>query len=380
MPATPRFEEPRRAPRGARWSLALFVFWVSFSSLGPLPSHAFNCREHPHSSCIDSNQQWLARGTGPFVALPTAEVRGAGSAVFTMAGVYQHRPLVLNAASPDGDGRDVPLVEHVVDAQALIEAGLGRDLDLGLALRLVPYQQGTGIDAARSRLAARLETTAVRDPLIGIGYQLFGQPHTGLVPRLKWRTELSLPLGDAMSFAGERGPVLAPGLVADAALGRFTVAAEVGARLRRSVTLGNLRFGNQLTTGLGLSLEAVRNTLFVALEAGAAPGLTGQPTPTSDRGRRPRLIPAEWALTVSAWLSKTCMLQLSGGTALPLSSERVDFGQGNSKLEHFAGLGAPEARVVTLLRVVTPDPGLSENSLLHEGHGHDDDRGATLGR
>src|SRR5690606_37171229 len=93
-----------------------------------------------------------------------------------------------------------------------------------------------------------------------------------------------------------------------------------------------------------------------------------------------RLIPAEWALTVSAWLSKTCMLQLSGGTALPLSSERVDFGQGNSKLEHFAGLGAPEARVVTLLRVVTPDPGLSENSLLHEGHGHDDDRGATLGR
>ena len=341
---------PRRAVGVFFRALACFAFWASLTGLCSAPSYALDCREHPHSSCIDSNQQWLARGTGAFVALPAAETRSPDSAVFAVAAVYQYRPLTLNAASPDGAGRDVPLVEHTVDGQALIEAGLGHGLDLGLALRLVPYQQGTGIGAARSRRPSRLERAAVRDPLVGLGYQLYAAPTSGPTRRLKLRSDFSLPLGDATSFAGERGPVFAPAVIADLIEGPLTLGAELGVRLRRSVTLGNIRYGNQLVTSLGVSLETVRGVLFVALEASAAPSLIKQPALAS--AGRPRPIPAEWALTVSTWLSASSMLQLSGGTALPLSSQRVDFGGGDTQLEHFAGLGSPEARFVLALRVV----------------------------
>jgi hypothetical protein len=302
---------------------------------------------------VPSNQQWLAAGPSHFAAIPSADVQGAGALSLALAGVYQYRPLTLEAPSPDPEGRSVPLVEHVVDTQTLFAAGLGYDLEFTSVMRLVVHQEGTGIGAARSRSDSNLAPTALRDPSFGFAYSLVGdRTHTSRYG-LKLRLDFSLPLGDSQSFASEPGSVAAPATTFQFRAGRFSAVADLGLRLRPAVTLADVRYGSQFSASTGLCIEAIQRTLFVAAEAMAAPGLAS--APTSPSGTRAHWIPAEWALTLSLHWSEVYSALLSGGAGLPLSSRSVDTANGGTHSEYFAGLGAPEARAVLMLRVTSPD-------------------------
>jgi hypothetical protein len=311
-------------------------------------ARAFGCEDDPLSTCIDSNQRWPAPGETHFAFVPGALALAPGSFALSLVGGYQYKPLLLRASSPDPEGREIPLVEHVVDSDLTVEAGLGRGLDMAATLRFVPYQSGTGIEAARSRVDSGLAHNAVRDPLVGVGYEVLRSTDPIVAHALKLRGDLSLPWGDATSFAGERGPVFAPSLSFQLGYARLSLAAQLGARLRQAVTLADLHYTNQLVTALGFAVEALSDTLFVAAEATAAPGLGEQPDSTG--GEPTHWIPAEWALTATARFTRYQLL-LSGGSALPLSSKVIDFGNGNTRTEHFAGLGSPELRFLLGLRV-----------------------------
>lgn len=314
-------------------------------------AQAFNCNPHPISSCVDSNQQWLAQGPSLFASLNSAHELRAGTLSFALAGVYQYRPLLLLAPSPDIHGREVALVEHVIDNQMLMAAGLGRDFDLSVALRWVPYQTGAGVGAVRSRVAQDLPRTAVRDPLLGIGYALwrFRNAHEEL--HLKLRGDASLPFGDADRFAGEKGPVFAPSANLEFASGRLTLAGEAGLRLRSAVTLADVHYGAQFTAGLGIAVEAMRDVLFASAELSASPGLATSEETAADTPAH--WVPAEWGVSLTTRWADNYSLLLSGGGALPLSSQRIDTGYQSTELEYFAGVGAPKIRFVLLLRVTT---------------------------
>lgn len=345
---------PKRLPhsgiRAAIAGLPRVLLWICGAAQ---TAHAFNCEDHPASSCVDSNQQWLAQGPSLFASIDSASEIAPSTFSFAVAGVYQYQPLVLVAPSPDIAGREVPLVDHAIDNQMLMSAGLGRGFDFRAALRWVPYQTGSGIGAARSRVAQDLPRTAVRDPLVGIGFAFADFRSQTATLNLKLRGDASLPLGDADRFAGEQEPVIAPSINADFSAGRFTLAGEAGLRLRSPATLADVRYGVQFTSALGVAVEALKGVLFASAEASAAPGLSKSPETAA--GARSHWVPAEWDVSLTTRWSRCYALLLSGGGALPLSSQRLDTGYQATQLDHFAGLGAPKLRIVLLLRIATSD-------------------------
>lgn len=318
---------------------------------------ASHCEPHPHSSCVPSNQQWLVSAPSHFAVIPEAAVLAGGSLSLALAGVYQHQPLKLEALSPDGAGREIPLVEHVVDTQALFAAGLGSGFEFTSALRLVTYQEGSGIGAARSRASSEpsLAQNAVRDPLFGIGYTLIAADPPHRRHALRLRSDFSLPLGDAQSFASEPGGVVAPAMTFQWRAGRFSVAGDAGLRLRRSATLADVRYGSQLSVAAGLAVEVLRDALFLAVEATALPGI-GSPASPPD-GAETRWIPAEWAFTVSLFTGQVYSLLASAGGGLPLSSRSGGTENSGFDADSFVGLGAPRVRSLLVLRVTSPSDG-----------------------
>lgn len=301
---------------------------------------------------MPSNQQWLAAAPSHFAVVPRAEVLESARLSLALAGVYQYQPLELSAPSPDPDGRSVALVEHVVDTQLLLAAGLGHGFEFTSALRLVAHQEGSGIGAARSRSESSLEASAIRDPLFGFAYELIGR-----VPRerhyaLKLRSDFSLPLGDVESFASEPGSVVAPALTFEWQTDRVSIASDVGLRLRPTATLADVRYGNQLTLGTGVSVAAIRNTLFLAAEAQALPGL--EDSPAAADGAQVRWIPAEWALSLSLHWSEVYSLLVGAGGGLPFSATSGGTQADDADDSSFVGLGAPQVRALVMLRVTSP--------------------------
>ena len=313
---------------------------------------ASHCEPHAYSSCIPSNQQWLAAAPSSFAAIPSAHVLEAARLSLALAGVYQYQPLTLLAASPDPEGRSVPVVEHVVDTQALLAAGLGYGFEFTSALRLVAYQEGSGIGAARSRSESSLAPNAIRDPLFGLGYALIAREPAARSYALKLRSDFSLPLGDAQSFASEPGSVVAPALTFQWEAGRVSLVGDLGLRLRPSATLADVEYGSQLSVATGVSVEAIRRRLFVAAEATALPGLTGAPVAAD--GAKTQWIPAEWAVTLALYWSEVYSLLVSAGGGLPFSSRSGGTENSAVDTDHFVGLGAPQVRSLILLRVTSP--------------------------
>jgi len=324
---------------------------LSFTAHSAAASH---CEPHPYSTCLPSNQQWLAAAPSSFAALPRAEVLGGARLSLALVGVYQYQPLQLEAPSPDPDGRSVTLVEHVVDTQLLLAAGLGHGFEFTSALRLVAHQEGSGIGAARSRAGSEssLPASAIRDPLFGVAYALIAREPPARRYALKLRSDFSLPMGDVESFASEPGTVVAPALTFDWQAGRVSVGSDVGLRLRPTATLADIRYGNQLTLGAGVSVAAIERTLFLAAEATALPGL--ERAPETPDGAEARWIPAEWALTLSLHWSEVYSLLVSAGGGLPLSSRSGGTAAGDTDAGNFVGLGAPQARALVMLRVTSP--------------------------
>lgn len=270
--------------------------------------------DHGLSPCFDANNLDLALGPSQFASLEDTDVQlapGQVSAAWTLS--YLRDPVVLTAASPDPEGRRVPLVSDVWQGDLLLAVGVLDTLQLGFGLPLRLYQDGGGIQAATARRGEELPNTAAVDPRVGIGWQAF----RGVVTA-RARLEVKLPLGDREAFAGSPGPTWIPALAFSAnRWGPWHLSGELGARLRPVTRLGDVRLGSQMKVALG-ARYFVLESLSVGIEAWALPSLVKQPD--TDYGRA-RHVPAEWLASLGAHLGPKTWLLAGGGSGLPLSSQ-----------------------------------------------------------
>lgn len=313
---------------------------------------AQSCTSNSLSTCIDANALWPSEGNSHFVSLDSTTSQSAGSASLGLALQYLSNPISLNAPGPDPFGTELEAVENAFDASLLAAIGLLPRLEATVALPFVVLQSGNGVSPATSQQATPITSSTLRDPRLGLGFDLFGQKFDDLYLSAKLSHRIALPLGDETAFAGERGVVNAPALAFALHMARFVFATQVGARLRAPVRLGDARHGHQLAFSLGTSWALLdREKLSLSLEAWALPGLVSQVhTLPSGAQVDASQVPAEWSLAVRSLLTPDLLLQVAGGTAIPLSSRTRTAQGGGQSDERFAAMTAAEFRMLAALR------------------------------
>lgn len=294
------------------------------------------------SPCFDANDLDLPVAPTRFAAVEDASAQLApGRLSFGLGFSYLREPVVVTAPSPDPEGRRVPLVSDLWQADLLIAVGLLEELHLGIGLPLRPAQEGGGADAVTSRVGGTLRGSAVADPRVILGWRVL--PRGPVVGRLQLKVKL--PLGDEGAFAGTSGLTAAPSFVATSnEWGPWHVAAELGATFRSTTRFGDVRLGNQLRFALGVRYSLFR-LLSVGVEGWLAPTLLEQPLTPWGRARH---VPAEWHASVGSPLTERLWVQLGAGTGLPLSSQGAIDDDGR---DHFVGVGTPAWRALALIRV-----------------------------
>lgn len=295
------------------------IFALALASSG---ASAADCRGNGgYSRCIDANALWLRPGPEGFVSVPSARALPARRVAFGVAAVVLVAPLVLDVPSPDPEGREVRLVDHAVDEHVLLAAGLGAGFELGLSLTSVLRQRGSGSAGITDQDGPELPRATERDPRLSAAYGVSLTPTFRLKPRL----ELALPLGDEAAYASEGAVLVAPGVSAEAELGRFAAGGLVAVRARRAVELGSLRWGSQAELALGAAVELLKAPRLTArLEAFALPSLVEA---TSRRARTLGIsvtsIPAEWLASLGLQPDPEApwFVSAGAGSGLALSAE-----------------------------------------------------------
>ncbi|MBI5536419.1 MAG: OmpA family protein [Deltaproteobacteria bacterium] len=284
------------------------------------------------SSCINSDTLWPHAGAATFQSVGATETTATGQFSFGIVTTYLRKPIVLRASSPDPAGTEVPAVNHLVDSSFLWAFGVTNRLELTFAMPASLYQTGSGLSGYTSSHATPIPATAVRDLRYGLAYALVPRdrafPTQGFAATARF--EMSAPVGDRQSFAGDRSAVWYPTVSADYRIGRVFVGAELGARLRGTSTLAGTRVGSQLFSAVGVGFDILpEQKLSAAIEAFALPTLVGQEQLRRDpttaalvaESSTRKLVPAEWMATVrtAPIAGGDFSVAASGGTALPLT-------------------------------------------------------------
>lgn len=319
---------------------------IAATLLSAAPSLAGDCQS-PLAACFDADQLWIPAAPTPFAALPSARTGGgrltAGATVGNLS-----RPVVLSAPSPNPDGTEIPVVDDRLAAAVLITSTPIARLQLSLVVPAVLSQSGAGIESVTTRGGAALESTAIGDPRLGAGFVLLETEAGARRPALALmvRYELSLPLGGEQTFAGERSVVAAPSVAAEVSDGAWFAGAEIGARLKQPVQLGDARFGTQLSSALGVGVRPLPDLLSFTAEAFVRPVLVSQPRPEAELD----LVPAEWLLAAHSSPIDRLGLSLAVGGAIPLTSA-TRLVPGGTERQYYAGLATPEWRTFLVARV-----------------------------
>ena len=225
---------------------------------------------------IDINTYWPAPGPGNYFAVRGSELAPHLGVGFTLDLNYQHRPLTL---VEETSGETLDAVQYQVTADFLWSLGLFNWVQIGLALPTVLAMDGVGASPLTG--GAELATTAIRDLRIDVKSQFIGRHPEGLVTYgwgLALAATLSVPTGDRDNFAGDRNVVGEPVLIADYTHEYFSVAANVGARLRAASRFADAEVGHQLTFGLAGAGYLLNRRLQLLAEIYGLAGLTGTET------------------------------------------------------------------------------------------------------
>lgn len=300
-------------------------------ALFPAAGHATDC-SGIYSPCINSDILWPHAGPSQFVSVGSTDTVAPQQVGVGLVSTYLKQPLVLHVAQPGPGGSDQNAVDDQVNGTFLWAYGVTDRLELDLAVPLTFIQSGAGISPITGGNA--LKDTAVRDMRFGFTYAIVS--HARVAPEarrepfgLAARLEVSAPTGDSDQLAGEGSGVFAPSLAADWRLHRFFAGAEVGARLRPTTELDGARIGTELVTALGVGFDILpRELLSATLEGWALPNFAEQHDITVSSFNRVSspngkyIAPAEWQLAVrtAPLPGGDLSVQLSGGTALPITS------------------------------------------------------------
>lgn len=295
--------------------------------------------------CIDSNSLWLPAGAARFLTLPEPVALAPGKVGLAVAAQLMARVLTVDVPSPAANGREVRFVDRVVEQELLLAAGLGRHLELGLAISVILRQSGTGNGGLTSQRGEPLEPTATRDPRVSLGYAAALTDSLALKPRL----ELALPVGSRAAYASAGSVTFAPAIPVEWGFGPVITGAELGLRLRRSVELGSVRWGSQAVGTFGLSLELLpRDLVRLGAELTFLPSLVnGSSARAESFALETRLLPAEWLLSLRSRpkADEPWTLAVAAGAGLALSSQSSPSGS-----ERFVAPTSPGLRLLAELR------------------------------
>jgi hypothetical protein len=325
---------------------------LSLSALWAGPVEASECAGAPFAACFDANTLWLPAGRTSFVSMPDTQLTGPGQVAFGAASELLHQPLLLRAASPDRDGRDIHVLDYAVDVSYFLSLGVLRNLETSLLASIRAHQSGAGIGGIDSQSALPLERNAVRDPRVGVAYSL-GEALAvrGLGVRLG--LDATLPVGDRNPFANERSFVVMPNATIGFQHGALEVRAEVGARLRQRLEFAGSSLGNQAFLGIGVALELIRpGWVSLSAEAFGLPSFeNSRASSASPRVSAARLFPAEWLAGVHSSFGQRgpWTITLACGSGIPLSSETRDSPSG-PRTSYFMGMTTPDFRSLLVVR------------------------------
>jgi OmpA-OmpF porin, OOP family len=318
------------------------------------------CANPPFSPCFDANSLWLPAGRATFFSMPDTRVIAPGQVGFGAATELLHQPVVLHAASPDADGREIEVLESVVDLSYFLSFGLLRNLEASMLASTRVYQSGAGAGSVASQSAPALSHNAVRDPRLGVAYSLdeaLALPGLGL----RLAVDATLPLGERDPFANERSFVVMPNATFGYHHGALRLSAEFGARVRQAVDFGGITLGNQGFVAFGVSGAVLPRWLTLSGELFGLPPLSGsRGSAASPRVTSVNLFPAEWLMGMHSAFGQSgaWTLSIAAGGGIPLSSETRDSSSGPDS-SYFMGLTTPDFRALIVLRFAPSDASLA---------------------
>jgi len=288
--------------------------------------------------------------------MPDSAVTARGQLAFGAALELLHAPVVVHAASPDAEGREIRVLDSAFDVSYFFSLGVIKNLETSLLASMRAHQSGAGAEGVTSQSGSALSRNAVRDPRLGVAYSF----DDALALRgfgLRLALDATLPLGDREPFANERSFVVMPNATLGYRAGAVQLGAEFGVRLRRAIDFAGAKLGNQGFFALGVAASVVPRWLTVSAEVFALPALSDSVgSAASPRVTSARLIPAEWLLGLHSSFGHDgpWTLSVAGGSGIPLSSETRD-GSNGPETSYFMGLTTPDFRSLVLLRFAGAD-------------------------
>ena len=333
--------------------LGVSLLLLGLSAVSARSARAADCAATTGlTPCFDANSLWLPAGQAAFMILPDTRVNPRQRMSFGFAAELLRGPVVAHVASPDSAGRDVHVVDYALDASLLFAVGVLPSFQASLALPMRLYQRGAGAGGVSSQSSPEIESTALRDPRLGVAYSLddvLKMPGFGL----RLALDVSMPLGNEAAFAGERSLVAMPSATFGWQLGRLALRVTGGARLRQAVDFADVRLGNQAFLALGVGADVLSpGLLFLSLEGFALPPLGSSRADTASAELSAvSLFPAEWLFAARSSFRPggQWSVAASVGTGLPFSSETRSTGSGEST-SHFLGVTEPEWRTLVTVR------------------------------
>lgn len=235
---------------------------------------------------------------------------------------YGLNPLVVETRLGDASSERQAIVEQ------LLSGNLG--LALGLFDRVVVYggvpmtlwSTGSGDASLPSA-----DGTALGDPYLGVRVRLLGERND--VFALGIQLGLTFPMGDAIAptqlFTGERAVTFQPRVMGEVRLleNRLRINLNVGARVRETSDLGNLRVGHELTFGVGVIGVVVPDVVDVIAELVGATGFASSMGRGGLFGRENT--PVEAILGLRVHPACEWEIGLAGGTGLSRGYGAADF-------------------------------------------------------
>lgn len=329
-----------------RWRLALATTSVVTALLAGSGARAWagGCDAPELSGCVDSDTLWAHAGPQRFVGVAGTETLASGRVGFGLLASYQSRPIMLEHATGASTSERFAAIDNQINASFLFAYGLTNRLQADVVLPFTLWQDGTGVQPLTG--GRPLSTSSARDMRFGLAFALVPRARVtegvapaagGLEAGRAWsltaRFEVSAPTGDRGQLAGDRTAVLAPSLAADFRpqhpfWGRFSIALDVGARLRGTTSLLGSRVGSQLALGLGVGFDILgRDRLVVGAEARTLPTFATQADAqqtnglitTTPNGRV--AAPTEWlvSLRTAPLAGGDLSVQLAAGGPIPIS-------------------------------------------------------------